>query len=883
MRLLPLLRLARRDAVRGRGRTVLVCLLIALPVFAVTVLDTLVSTSDVSAAEGLDRRLGSADALVNPPDPKGGGRPVDQDVEAQSVMERGGGARGGAAPGPPPDGPAAVRAVLGDRTRLVPVEEGSVALRTDRGLLRTDSVQVDLADPVADGLYPLVSGRLPGARGEVAVSEKLAERGLGVGLTVRDGPPLRVVGTVRIHDDLDRALLVAFPGTLPGQEPRGWLVDSPAPVGWHQVRALNDRGLSVLSRSVVLDPPPASEVPAPATGQAGGDAAILAMVVAMALLQVVLLAGPAFAVGVRRQERTLALLAVAGGDSRHLRAVVLAGAVVIGLAASLAGAALGVLAAAGLAGTAQRFTSSTFGPFEVPVRDIAIVVAFGVVSALLAALAPARSAARQDVVRVLTGRRGQRSGGWRHAVVGLVLAGAGTAGCAAGAGAASGGEYTIAFAAVAVIVGAVLLSPAVIGLAGRLGRVLPMSGRLAVRDAARQRARTAPAVAAVAATVAGVVALAIGGASDAAENKATYQLASPPGTGLVQAYGADQRDWEALRAAVGRTLPEATVTVQRGLPDRSQVTADDRSERYEVCGPDAGRGPCSPLTQAGWVGPAQVRVGEATLASWVLPAEQAQAARRALRAGRAVAISDAPLARPEVSLRRTVTEPSGAEQTRAWPVPVVRLPTPGPAVPGLLLMPDRLADRLGLRPQVVGLFVHGAAISGPAEDRLAEEFEGIIQGASFTVERGYDGGDSVLVLLLLGGVGAVLVIGGTLTATLLALAEARPDFATLSAVGASPGVRRRIAASYAVVVGITGALLGTAAGFVPGIAVAFPLTGAGWQPALTQSGAPRPDVFIDVPWLLLAALVVGVPLMCAAGVSLATRGRLPIRSGRMGM
>ena len=63
------------------------------------------------------------------------------------------------------------------------------------------------------------------------------------------------------------------------------------------------------------------------------------------------------------------------------------------------------------------------------------------------------------------------------------------------------------------------------------------------------------------------------------------------------------------------------------------------------------------------------------------------------------------------------------------------------------------------------------------------------------------------------------MLGGTLTATFLALSDARPDLATLSAVGASPRTRRGVAAAYAVVVGLVGAVLGAAVGFIPGIAV----------------------------------------------------------------
>ena len=76
---------------------------------------------------------------------------------------------------------------------------------------------------------------------------------------------------------------------------------------------------------------------------------------------------------------------------------------------------------------------------------------------------------------------------------------------------------------------------------------------------------------------------------------------------------------------------------------------------------------------------------------------------------------------------------------------------------------------------------------------------------SFYVERGYQADcETLIIQLVLAGLGAVLMLGGTLTATFLALSDARPDLATLSAVGASPRTRRGVAAAYAVVVGLVG-------------------------------------------------------------------------------
>ena len=62
----PSLRMARRDAVRARGRSILVLVMIALPVLAVTTADVIIHTSQVTGAESLDRRMGAADARVDP-------------------------------------------------------------------------------------------------------------------------------------------------------------------------------------------------------------------------------------------------------------------------------------------------------------------------------------------------------------------------------------------------------------------------------------------------------------------------------------------------------------------------------------------------------------------------------------------------------------------------------------------------------------------------------------------------------------------------------------------------------------------------------------------------------------------------------------------------
>jgi putative ABC transport system permease protein len=199
---------------------------------------------------------------------------------------------------------------------------------------------------------------------------------------------------------------------------------------------------------------------------------------------------------------------------------------------------------------------------------------------------------------------------------------------------------------------------------------------------------------------------------------------------------------------------------------------------------------------------------------------------------------------------------------------------PGENQAAAAVVAPAVARRLHVPVQPIGLLLTGAGVDDRTEQTLREATSAVAPTANVYVERGYQDDTTTVALLILGGVGALLM----LTATFLALSEARPDLATLAAVGAAPRVRRRVAAGYAGVIGLVGALLGAAVGFVPGLAVTYPLTSRSWQPAgtLDASGVPLPGHFVDVPWLLVAGVVVLLPLLTAAVVGVAARSRLPM-------
>ncbi|MCM0620261.1 FtsX-like permease family protein [Nocardioides bruguierae] len=864
------LRIGWRDAWRHRARSVLVLVMVALPVAAVTLADTFFATQDVSGGEVLERRLGTADAEVSVersvdrawqlPDPddgyssRGSGRdggPTLEDV--LSVL-----------------GPAAAG---GGERPATQVSDGSLRVRTEDGLAYVWTLAADWSDHLTDGLATLESGRLP-ASGEAVISPGMAEAyGFAVGdtLTLARGEELTVVGLGQRADSTPGAenLLVGPDAGLRGYGSTSYLVGG-GTVTWRDVVALNRIGAVVASRAVLTDPPPDSALePAARMGSdvvSGPVITIAALVVVMILLEVVLLAGPAFAVGARRQARTLALLAAAGGTPRQARRVVLGTAVVLGSVAAVLGLVLGLLLTLAALPVLQHFSDQRFGPFDVEPLHLLPVAAFGLLSAVLAAVVPAWSASRTDTVAVLSGRRGDVRTGRSAPVLGAVLlvAGVGAAWLGASRG-TSGGEVPIAFSAVLTVLGTVFLVPLVVGLVARVARGLPLPLRFAVRDAARHRTRTAPAVAAVAATVAGVVTLGIAVTSDEAENEAGYTPQLALGALAITDDG-PSTDWAALTRAVGEAAPAAEVTPVQALWSSGRTTVD-----LEVRVPGQG------LVLSGYSSSfGGVVVADSVPAGLVdLDDEERAAADEALAAGGVLAFADpGATTAPEAWLRalayeRRSTERLGsAEVPAAWTTPV------GEYAPFQAVLSPQAAASLGVEPTTTGLLVTGDL--GSVADRIEEVVGGVDEQAVVTYEQGYQlPRETVILQLVLAGLGMILMLGGTLTATFLALADARPDLATLAAVGAEPRTRRAVAAGYALMIGLVGAVLGAVVGFVPGWAITFPLTGP-YELATFGQAPEGPSHYFDVPWLLVGGVVVGLPLLVSAVVWVSARSRLPL-------
>lgn len=862
------LRLARRDALRHKANSLLVLILIALPVLAVTAAAVVWETRDVDSHEALERRLGASAALVesragavdafqafDPRDNSGWSSTSDDEQGAPTKHHL-----------------AQVRGVLGDVPAVV-MARSTVEVVTDRGRTSVEVTEVDLANTLTEGLFRLESGRVPTRAGEVVVSPELARRGPSVGeplefrTSAGDTRTLEVVGIADSPSHKGQRLAVAPAGTFgltaENSYDRSWLVGGEA-ASWEQVRALNELGMLVTSRAVLTDPPPESALPP----ELQWDQPlvedvwlmVVVLIVVMVLIEVVLLAGPAFAVGARRHARTLALIAANGGTPAQSRRVVLASAVVLGGLGAVLGTVLGLALGAAALPVVQHYDTEWFGPFDVPWLVVAGVCGFGLLSALMAATVPAWIASRQDPVAVLAGRRGDPRPSLRSPLVGLVVLGLGIAGAVQGA--RPGGELMIASSAILSVLGMIFLVPVVVVAVARLAARLPLPLRFAARDAARHRTRTVPAVAAVAATVAGVVALGISMSSDEAENRGNYQPNLVAGHAVVHSDDATP-DWDALAGEVRRAVPGVDATPVMGVRAASHdwVEAETRLGGKPVV-----------LSGSVSTGGSSVLVAERMPAFLPLVSEaDREVADRALAAGGVVVFADEAGLTGDARMRISYDAGDEARRTtHRGRVAATTIGYPGWSAPAQAVLSPAAAKGLGVPVSTVALAVD-ASIDEAAEAALEEALPAAASNhASILVERGYEAPAEIVVIqLVLGGLGALLMLGGTLTATFLALSDARPDLATLSAVGARPRTRRAVAWSYALVVGLVGSVLGALVGAVPGVAISYPLTSAQWNP-------DAPSHYLDVPWGLIAVVVLGLPLLTATIVALTARSRLPM-------
>ena len=911
-------RMARRDARRAKGRTALVAVLVGLPVLAGSAGAVVLQSSNPTNATYARWVLGDqAQAHVSAfyaPD-------LNQDPKGTSF------GYGDTPPDPP--GLAMYEEML---AAALPADDELLRVLRTVARLATPEREVpsaaDVVELPADGdlssVFPVRDGMLPTGPDQVALNEASASLlMLGIGdilaLEPAGGGSRHVtVSGILAPSEFGPDAVVGSGVLVPPQSADAetpmwgsivttpeWYALGPEPIAWDDVLDVNALGSVVISRTVLLDLPPRELAPGTASG--GLDAGTLALVAAigaMALLEAALLIGPAFAVGARRQQRQLALLAAAGAEGRTLRQVVLLTGVVTGLAASIGATVGGVLLAVVIRAVMHaRGSVFSLPDLRVPWLVLLGVAAVGTLAATMAAWLPARHAARVDVVAALAGRRADAQPRRRVAVIGVVVFAAGSV--AAIAGAVAGQTIVLVVGVLALETGMVAASGALVGLAARLAPRLGAVERIAVRDAARNRSRTAPAVAAVIAAVAGITAGALYSESSKAVGAAMWTPMAAVGTVMIQfpvvETGEEAAELvDATAAALRANLPVTDVFpvylavplagdeadpsaadvptgfggIAAQLPpeqecplwaDDGTMTAAEReaAARDERCRYDSRGGSLVWMSSESY---SDTLVDDGTVVSAIGLADS-PAAARALARGWVVVGTD-----------RYIRADGTARVEVAWYDPVTDDPDRGrsadlkAAVAGLgggqydLVLPPAALDELGLTAELAGLVAPVSRPPTPAEEAATVADLGVDAQLLIARDNPYDRPDVTTLVLVIAAL--VVGLGATGTAVVLAAVESRPDLATLAAIGAEPRTRRRFTAAQAGVVSLLGGSLGIVAGLMLGWVLVIAQRYRGEIPDLSWQ--------VVVPWAGIVAIAVGIPLLAMAIGYLATRSRLPL-------
>ena len=678
----------------------------------------------------------------------------------------------------------------------------------------------------ASPMLSLVRGHYPHGPGEVDLTSGLASAfRAGIGSTWHiDGRALRVTGIVENPQNL----LDTFALVAPGQ------VSKPT-----QVTVLFDA--TPLSFATFNFAPGTTPLrPQPPSGLTPAVIALAFAVVGLFFIGLVAVAG--FTVLAQRRLRSLGILSSLGATDKDVRLVMVANGAVVGVVGAVLGGAIGIAAwipyAPYFGTSADHYVPWTSLPWWL----IGVAMALAVVTAILASRQPARAVADVPVVAALSGRPVEPKQSRRSPRPGLAVLAVGTV-LLVFSGGTNGGSGSSTFdtlaGVLATIAGLVLLAPVIIGQVARVARHVPVAGRIAMRDLARYRARSGAALAA--ATLAVFIAMLITLLSTnrftepidyVGPNLPTNQLVVyTPGNDPGSTSGdtlPSSRQRQAGQATAARIA--AALGTRNVLPLTAAVAPTDTG--LQQVGPGGGQGTIDIYVAT----PALLRhygikadaISPGTVLLTSRPGLQGSP-NLVLQYGNFTAANPVPkyIATPSIqtltSLPADVSDPN-------------------------LLITASVAARLGLRQATVAWLIQAPRSLTPVQISSARR---VAAAAGLTIET--KNGTPSLDEVRNDATGAgILVALGVLAMTIgLIRSETSGDIRTLTATGASARTRRGITAATAGALGLLAALVGTVAAYLAVVASSWSELLAGHMSLL--------------PWLDLAAVLIGLPVVSAAG------------------
>lgn len=599
----------------------------------------------------------------------------------------------------------------------------------------------------------------------------------------------------------------------------------------------------------------------------------------------------------------MAIAASVGATPADLRRTIVLQGPALGLAGGIVGLLFGVALSALIIGITDDGSHTRYWGFHIPWAVLVGILVFSVIVGTASAAVPARTVSRTDTLSALRGARRPQIPRASRPVWGsiVLLVGVGitilSATILASVNVIPQSDlrwdspvrvvppFGIVIGPILVQLGILLSGRWLLWLTSRALSRVGIAARLASRDAAANASRTVPAFAAIAATVF-IAVFALSQVSMQNANSARnwfYQAPVgalsvefyPNGQGEIQPLTPEQNEAAAASAqelaaeagASGSAVIRAQFEPNR-FPSMSEVPTDLTwvialmPTRY-LLDPSVedsytfnGQSPVNPISV---IAPKDL--------STALGVELSSTQLDAFRAGAAVvadprwvvdgginlaawSASDAYEGNaPNNIWTRQPEQPELADPLWEDTLDVILVDLP--LQPTAVAVSPETAERLGLVTQPVKVI---SSFSGPLTDEDRDRIQlqaDALSTADVVLTAAYERGpseDTFWMAPVLGGV-AVLVLGASAVALGLARFERRPDDATLTAVGGTSALRRRISFWQGLIIAGFGTLAGAVAGILPPIGFAI------------QS---RGDLLIsDIPWLALAALAFALPLVIA--------------------
>ena len=803
-----LTRVAWRNITRHRGRSLLVVALVALPVAAMVAGIAILRTTEPSEARQEAANFGRADLL------------------AEGVSER------------------ELRLFVPEGSTIEPTftSDGQLLIAGARPYVTLRGIDLD---GLGQGMLTLVGGRTPKGAHEAAISAEVARiAGVTIGgqLAIDDAAPVTVVGLVENGLRLSERIVLLDPRAGPPGDPKfaSWLIGVPPGADPDAIVAAtydpttNANKIALQSRH------------SGGINIVGGDMSPTILVLgALALVEAALVASAAFAVSIRRRQRELGLLAASGATPRQLAGTVLAEAVLLGLIACAVGVAAGLAFSFGVSPFLDGLTQRRNPPIILDTAGLIGPTLIGFVAAVIAALVPARTAARVPVLLSLSGRRPPEVPARRTLRIGLVVVGISIGLTLLGAnlridGVSGVRELLVVAGAVLGTLGFGASAPWLLERLDGLAVRMPLASRIAFRDTARARSRNSPIVTAVLASLAATITLGTAFASRDAENAKDWRPYLHADQLVVRGAGAERVGRE-LVAGPGGVGGSATSYLAAATPEYFNLEMPEAK--------DAG----GALVRWGNEHTIVPSVDNLMLATpELLAMANAADATGPLAAGKVIVLWPEPITVDGIDF--VFSNSDSTEQRRVhYPATAITTGVSAGVLPGALIS-ESVAKELGLEQsdaqQFVVRFDHtvteadvdaAAVVAGRTLDTFVDASLGPQRAdASFRI---------LLVVLAL-----LFAVSVTGVAIALGEAESRPEQRTLLALGADPRLRRRLVASRAATLALLAGILAVPAGILP----AWGLLASLNQP-------------VAVPMLEIAAAVLALPGIAVLGSWLLSR------------